>query len=192
MSARATRQPLSPPSGWWGAVLFVATEATVFVALIVTYFYLRLQTTVWPPAGTERPAVLVPLVLTAVLVSTSVPIVGAARAARAGLAARTRALVAAALVVQAAYLAVQAHVFLRDLRHVPAGSSAYAAIYHTLLGTHHLHVALGILFELWLLARLLGGLTPHRITAVRVVAIYWLFVNAMAVLVLFTQISPSL
>jgi heme/copper-type cytochrome/quinol oxidase subunit 3 len=192
MSARATRQPLSPPTGWWGALLFVATEATIFGSLIGTYFYLRFQTKVWPPAGIEPPSVLEPVILTAALVSTTVPIVGAVRAARAGLAGRARALFALAVVIQAAYLAIQAHLFLRDLRDIPADSTSYAAIYHTLLGTHHLHVAIGLLLELWLLARLAGGLTPYRVTATRVVGMYWLFVNAMAVFVLLTQISPSL
>jgi heme/copper-type cytochrome/quinol oxidase subunit 3 len=192
MSARATRQPLSPPTGWWGALLFVATEATIFGSLIGTYFYLRFQTKVWPPAGIESPSVLEPMILTAALVATTVPIVGAVRAARAGLAGRARALFALAFVIQAAYLAIQAHLFLRDLRDIPADSTSYAAIYHTLLGTHHLHVAIGLLLELWLLARLAGGLTPYRVTATRVVGMYWLFVNAMAVFVLLTQISPSL
>ena len=192
MSARATRQPLSPPSGWWGALLFIATEATIFGSLIATYFYLRFQTKAWPPAGIEAPSALEPAILTAALVATTVPVVGGVRAARAGAAGRAQALVGVAFGIQAAYLAIQAHLFLRDLRDIPADSSSYAAIYHTLLGTHHLHVAIGLLLELWLIARLFGGLTPYRVTAARVVGMYWVFVNAMAVFVLFTQISPSL
>ena len=32
------------PSGWWGMVLLIATEATLFLLLIATYFYLRFKT----------------------------------------------------------------------------------------------------------------------------------------------------
>ena len=67
-----------------------------------------------------------------------------------------------------------------------------ASIYHTLLGTHHAHVAIGLLLNLWVLARLLGGLTNYRVVTVRVVSLYWYFVNLLAVCVVFTQISPSL
>jgi heme/copper-type cytochrome/quinol oxidase subunit 3 len=61
-----------------------------------------------------------------------------------------------------------------------------------MLAVHHLHVLVGILLIGWLLVRLLWGLTNYRLTAVRVVALYWYFVIAMAVLVVLTQLSPSL
>ena len=52
---------------------------------------------------------------------------------------------------------------------------------------------LGILLDIgvvgWLL---LSGLSNYRVTGVRAVALYWHVVNAIAVAVLFTQISPSL
>ena len=55
-----------------------------------------------------------------------------------------------------------------------------------------MHVLIGILLCVWLLARLRSGFTGYRVTAVRVVALYWYFVNAVAILVVLTQISPSL
>jgi heme/copper-type cytochrome/quinol oxidase subunit 3 len=70
--------------------------------------------------------------------------------------------------------------------------SSYASIYFTLLGAHHIHVAVGILLELWLVARLLGGMTNYRLIALRAIALYWYFVAALGVAVVFTQISPSL
>jgi heme/copper-type cytochrome/quinol oxidase subunit 3 len=58
--------------------------------------------------------------------------------------------------------------------------------------THHIHVLIGILLNLWIMFRLTGGLTAYRLTGVRAIALYWYFVNVAAVAVVLTQLSPSL
>lgn len=191
-AAAVDRSRRAMPSGWWGVLLFVATEATLFGLMIGSYFYLRFQSAHWPPAGVDKPKVALPLLLTAVLVSTAAPLFAAVGAARRG---RTRAawlLVLLALVVQAAYLGVQVHEFTGDLDKMSPKDTAYASIYFTLLGAHHVHVAIGILLELWLVTRLLSGLNNYRLIALRCVALYWYFVTALGVAVVFTQIYPSL
>jgi heme/copper-type cytochrome/quinol oxidase subunit 3 len=180
------------PTGVWGVILLIATEATLFGTLLASYFYLRLRVVDWPPPGVPRPSVTLPLVLTAALVATSAPIVLAVRAARRGDARAAWLLLAVALAVQGAYLGVQLHLFLSDLDKLAPDRTAYASIYFTLLGAHHFHVAVGILAELWLVSRLLGGLTEYRAVAVRAVGWYWHFVNVVAVLVTVTVLSPSL
>jgi len=181
----------SLPNGVWGAILLIATEATLFGTLFATYFYLRFKTPQWPPAGIEPPSVTLPLVLTGILVCTSGPLFLASRAARAGRVRATWLLLFGALAVQAAYLGVQIHLFGNDLDKFTPDHSAYASIYFTLLGTHHFHVVVGILLEAWLLARLLRGLTDYRVVGVRAVSWYWHFVNLMALFVVGTQLSPS-
>jgi heme/copper-type cytochrome/quinol oxidase subunit 3 len=191
-AAYAERRRRAAPSGWWGVALLIATEATLFGCLIATYFYLALQDRQWPPAGVAAPSVALPLVLTGVLVLTSGPMLLAVRAARLADVARARLWVLLALLVQGAYFGVQMHQYLADLDKFSPSASAYGSIYFTLLGTHHAHVAVGILLNLWLLARLVGGLTNYRLVALRVVAVYWHFVNVAAVCVVLTQLYPSL
>jgi heme/copper-type cytochrome/quinol oxidase subunit 3 len=190
--AASDRTRWALPPGWWGVALFVASETTFFGLMIGSYFYVRFQVTAWPPAGVEKPEVALPLVLTAILASTTVPLIAAVRAGRGGRVALAWVLVLVALIVQSGYLGVQIHEFLSDLATVHPKASAYGSLYITLLGAHHLHVAVGVLMELWLLGRLLGGLTNYRLTALRVIALYWYFVNAVAVAVVFTLIYPSL
>jgi cytochrome c oxidase subunit 3/cytochrome c oxidase subunit I+III len=192
MAAAVDRARRTPAPGWWGVALFVASETTFFGLMIGSYFYLRFQVTHWPPVGIEKPKVALPLILTAILVSTTAPLIAAVRAGRAGRVALAWVLVLLALAVQSAYLGVQVHEFLGDLDKVHPKASSYGSIYITLLGAHHLHVAVGILLELWLLGRLLGGLTNYRLTALRAIGLYWYFVNFVAVVVVFTQIYPSL
>jgi cytochrome c oxidase subunit 3/cytochrome c oxidase subunit I+III len=191
-AAYAERRRRALPSGIWGAALFVATEATLFGSLLATYFFLRFQSVRWPPAGVESPKVALPLALTAALVATTLPVLYADRAARAG---RTRAAwlaVLAALAIQCGYLAVQIILFKDDLNSFSPTASAYGSIYFTIVAAHHVHVLLGILLSFWLVARLSFGMTGYRLIAVRVVVLYWCFVNALAVLVVLTQVSPSL
>jgi cytochrome c oxidase subunit 3/cytochrome c oxidase subunit I+III len=179
------------PNGWWGMALLMATEAAFFGSLIGTYFYLRYTNTGWPLGGIEAPAVALPLVLTAALVTSSVPMALAAGAALRGRLGAAWLAVLAALLIQGGYLAVQIVEYLHDLDKFTPSSNAYGSIYFTLLGAHHIHVVVGVLMDLWLLARLTGGLTAHRVKAVRAIALYWHVVNAIAIFVVATQVSAS-
>jgi len=192
IAARVDRGRRTQPNGWWGMALFVAGEATLFGSLIATYFYLRLSNDVWPPAGIEPPSVTLPLVLTGILIAGVVPMWGALRAARAGLAARAWVLLAIAFAIQATYLGLQIHLFVSDYNDFQPTGSSYGSVYFTLLGVHHAHVALGLLFDVWLLGKLAGGMTNYRLVALRAISLYWFFVAAIAVPVVFTQLYPSL
>jgi len=191
-SATVAKRRLSMPGGWWGAVLLVATEATLFASLFATYYFLRFNTAQWPPPGVPEPKVTLPLILTGVLLASAVPVLLGSRAARAGNVRLAWLLFLVALLVQGAYLGVQIHEFLGDLDRFSPHDSAYASIYFTLLGVHHAHVAVGMLIELWLLWKLLGGLTRYRLVAVRVAALYWSFVSLVGIGVVLTQVYPAL
>jgi heme/copper-type cytochrome/quinol oxidase subunit 3 len=193
-AARAAQQRAAQPSGWWGMALFLCAEATLFGGLIATYFYLDFGSREgWPPAGIARPATLAPSLLTAILVATSLPVALAARRARAGARSSCMAAIAVAMAVQSGYAVYQLHVFVDELHKFAPQGSAYGSIYYTLLGVHLAHVIVGVLLSagtLGFLAR--AGLTNYRLIGVRSLALYWHVVNALAVAVLLTQLSPSL
>jgi cytochrome c oxidase subunit III len=191
-AARVERQRRAMPSGWWGMALLIATEATLFGSLIASYFYLRFQAAAWPPAGTPTPSVALPLVLTAILLASTVPVYAAVRAAADGRVGRAAALVVLAAAVQGAYLGLQIHLFADDLASFSPAANAYGSIYFTLLGIHHAHVAVGLVLDAWIVGKLLRGLTNYRMIALRVIALYWYFVALVGVAVVFTQLYPSL
>jgi heme/copper-type cytochrome/quinol oxidase subunit 3 len=97
-----------------------------------------------------------------------------------------------AAAVQCGYLATQIVLYLGDLHKFSPRDTAYGSIYFTLLMTHHVHVLVAILLTLWMALRLARGLTAYRLNAVRAIAIYVYFVNAAAIFVVLTQLSPSL
>jgi cytochrome c oxidase subunit III len=182
--AVADRKRLGYPSGWWAMLLLIASETALFTLLIGAYYYLRFHNPEWPPAGDPEPKLVVPLALTVVLVVTSVPMQLAVRAARAVALGRARALLALALVVQAGYLAMQLDLYVDDLHKAGPSRDAYESAYFTLLGAHHAHVCVGLLLTAWLLGKLAFGLSRYRLIALRAVALYWHFVNALALVVL--------
>jgi len=191
-AARVERARRALPNGWWAAVLFVATEGALFGSVLASNFYLRLKAAQWPPPGVPQPHVALPVALTAVLVATSIPMEAAVRAAGRGRAGAAWRLIAAAALVQGAYLGVQIASFADDLHKFDPRDTAYGSAYFTSLGLHHAHVALGLLLDLWIIGRLLGGLTNYRLIGVRVIALYWHFVNVIAIAVTLTVISPKL
>lgn len=192
-TAPATHAPRSQPSGIWGMALFLCAETMLFAGLISSYFYLDFRAREWPPPGVTHPEVLDPSILTAVLVATSVPMALAAGRAKTGEQRGTISMIALAVVVQCGYLAYQLHQLVGELHTLHPQSGAYASAYLALLGLHHAHVLLGILIDLGLLFWLaVSGLSDYRVTGVRALALYWHVINAIAIAVLITEISPSL
>jgi cytochrome c oxidase subunit III len=194
MSARAiTVTPEEPrSSGWWGMLLFLATEATLFGVLIATYFYLRFKTPDWPPDGIADPKILRPLVFTAILVFTSLPMQISVMAARAGRHGLLAANVLAALLIGALYLWLQSDLLRKNAASFTPRTNAYGSIYYTLSVAHAAHVFAGLLLNAWLLSRVWARITVYRLNGVQAVALYWHVVNALAILVVLTVLSPSL
>ncbi len=190
--AAATRARTGLPAAVWGMLILIASEATLFAAFIAVYFYLRFTSPEWPQDGLAAPKWIVPLIMLAVLVSTSIPMHYASVAARAGRLAATRVFLLGALIVQAGYLAYEIHDYRDQLHAVEIGRNAYTSIYYTLLGADHAHVALGILFDVWLLLKLTTGITTYRANAAQAIAWYWHAVNAITVAVILTLLSANL
>jgi heme/copper-type cytochrome/quinol oxidase subunit 3 len=173
-------------------VVFVATETTLFATMIGSYFDLRFRTPQWPPPGVPDPKLTLPLILMGALVATSIPVQLGSTFAMRGRARAAQLMFLVAIAVQAAYLGLQIHLFADDLSKFSPQGSAYGSIYFTLLGTHHLHVLVGILLELWLVLRLFSGTTRYRGVGAQATAVYWHAVNVLAIAVTLVQLSPSL
>ena len=182
MSAVARAERLSRQNGWWGMLVFVVSEATLFGCLLGSYFFLRFQSLEWPQGGIEPKNPVVPLILLGALVATSLPLQLACVAGRSGRTGLARLLVVPALVVQAGYLAYGSYDLRADLERFVPQDNAYASIYYTLLGADHAHLALGLLLSAWIVLRPSG---------LRAVVLYWHAVNAITIAVVATILSPS-
>ncbi len=183
---------LERSNGWWGMLIFLATETTLFGTIVGSYFFLRLNTTEWPPPGTPEPRVVAPALLTVLLLSATLPLRTSLTAARRGRRGRAVAMLLAAAAIQTAYLAAQIDLYARDLTHFKPQASGYASIYYTLLTVAHFHVFLGLLLDAWIITRLSTRLTRYRIAGLHVVTLYWYVINGLAVVVTLVEVSPRI
>jgi heme/copper-type cytochrome/quinol oxidase subunit 3 len=179
------------PNGWYGMVVLIAAEGALFGTFIGTYVYLSFHAPAWPPDGIAAPSATAPLVLSLVLVASTVPMALAVRAGRRDGVAAAIGWVALAFVVQAVYLGFQIHLYVDDLARFKPQTDAYGSIYFALLGLHHVHVAAGLLLDLWLFLRLPRGFTPYRRTALSAIALYWYFVAVAGLAVTATILSAT-
>jgi heme/copper-type cytochrome/quinol oxidase subunit 3 len=171
-------------------VLVIATESTLFLLLLATYFYLRFKTGgEWPPSGRD-PSIAKPLLATVVLVASSVPLAFAARAADRLDRSRMRVSLLVGALLGVAFLIFQDVLIHQSLDQFGPRDNAYGSIFYTLLGLHAVHVAVGIVLALWAFLRT-WRLDRTAIVTVKVTTLYWHFVNVIAVLVfLVLYISP--
>lgn len=180
------------PTGWWGAVVFVTTEATLFGTLVGTYIYLRLQNEHWPPSQLPKLPVLTPALLTAVLLLTSIPMHIASRAAGEGRRRTAWRATAAAFAVQLGYLVWALHDFVHTIEVYDPHQSAWASVLVTLLAVDHLHVLAGVLLSAWFVLRISTRLTRYRVAGLQSAAFYWHAVNVITLVVLAVQLSTRL
>jgi heme/copper-type cytochrome/quinol oxidase subunit 3 len=192
MTAGAQEVRLLPPGrmthrevGYWGMVLFCFTEAALFAYLLSSYFYLGVSNAFWPPAGVERPKLQKPLIMTALLLSSSIVLFFAEKAREHGKKRPYFAGVTVTILLGLGFLAFQFAEYREKLRHMPPRSHAYASIFYLITGFHGSHVALGLLLLIWtLLADGRGRLSVDAPLAVKNASLYWHFVDGVWLVIL--------
>ncbi len=168
--------------GWWALVMSLLVDGSLLASLVFSSFYLWLGTDAWPPDGigigiASWPASLAALVL---LLACAAATRLAARALRQGAPARAARRWALTALLGAAFIAAHA----RAMAPTGApGNHAYASVAWTLAGFHAAHVALAILFALFVAARLRQGLvSAGRPLEARITAALWRYTVAQGLL----------
>ncbi len=177
--------------GTWAMAMFIVTEATLFVCLFFAYFYLGHIAPVWPPEPPELPLALAMLVL---LLASSGVLHWGERRARQGLVGQARAATALTALMGAAFLGLQTIEYRQHLERLRPSSNAYGSIFYTITSIHAIHVGLGVLMLLFVVA--LPDITdamrpPHR--PLHNAAMYWHFVDLVwLVIVGLLYVAPNI
>ncbi len=180
----AVTEKISQSPMYMGMILFLISEAFLFGSLFWTYYYLRAENPVWPPAGVHLDVVLASI-NTAILLSSSVTIWWAGRAIRQG---REKSLawgLAVTMLLGITFLGIT--IFEWTHEDFSPWTSAYGSIFYTLTGFHALHVLGGVLLILALLTRTLKNrITPAKFGAVEIGSLYWHYVDLIWIIVFTT------
>jgi len=182
----------SRSTSWWGMVLFIVTEATLFLLLFVSYFYLRFRAVHWPIGDVEPPKLALPGAMTAVLLGSSVPMFWAELGIKKGNVRRLEAGLAASAALGVGFLVLMGVEYAQDLKDFTPRTNAYGSIFYLITGLHGAHVCIGLMMNGFTQLRAwLGHFDAHRHAAVQNAALYWHFVDALWVLImLIVYLSP--
>jgi cytochrome c oxidase subunit III len=159
---------------WWATMGVIAIEGTVFVMMLVTYFYLRSRAEMWP-LGVQPPELMWGTINTVIMLLSVIPNHWAKRAAKRHDLAATRFALVLALALAAAFLIVRIFEFMTlNCRWY---TNAYGSAVWTLLGLHTTHLVTDFL-DSTVLAVLLftGPFEGKRFVDVFENALYWDFV----------------
>ena len=204
MSQAVDRLPSSLPHtahgprayGWWGMAWLIATEATLFAMLIASYFYLRFRSAPeWPPSPIEAPELALPLVMSAILLSSSIPVHFAELAIKKGNVRGLRVGLAIGALLGATFLGITWGIEWPEALHrFTPRTNAYGTMYFTVTGFHGAHVVVGLLLSVWTQVRAWkGAFSAERHLTVQNFTMYWHFVDAVWIAVFLTiYLSPHL
>ena len=169
----------NPKLGIW---LFLASEVMLFGSLFSAYALLRTGAPSWP----DQSAVLsVPFATlnTVILISSSITMVLAWVAARAGLLPRFRLYMGLTLLLGAGFMVVKGIEYADKFSHglVPATDN-FLGLYFTMTGVHAIHVLAGMIVNAYYLGpgASMFRTDPARFTnRIEIAGIYWHFVDVV-------------
>jgi cytochrome c oxidase subunit III len=177
VSTRSATLHQRPSPLLFGVVLFLASELMFFGGLFAAYYFLRAQSSPWPPRDVELDTLLVGIA-TALLVTSSITMQAGTVRLRRGDRHETVRWLVATLVLGAAFLAIQLFDYSRAGFEI--GSHAYGTLFYAMTGFHGLHVLAGLLLMLVVLARLPAtNSTEVDLTTTEAATYYWHFVDAV-------------
>lgn len=175
-------QVVDQDRGTWGILLFITTEAMLFVMLFVAYFYLEKGNDRWKVEQPPKLHYALPM-LAVLLISSGVVHWGEQqlkkqrpRAARAAL--------GGTILLGLLFLGLTYFDDVEHLQTLTPRSDAYGSIFYTIVSLHGLHVVVGLLMLLWVFFLRQwepAQHSPHR--PYHNASLYWHFVDLVWVFV---------
>ena len=170
--------------GTWGMLLFILTEAMLFVSLFFSYYLLGRDAPQWPPEDLA-PGFKFSSWMTLALVSSSIVLEWGNRLAKRNRNGPARVAVGVTILLGAVFLALQYFEYSERLKHVQPDSGAYGSIFYIITGLHAAHLLLGMLMLAYVLClqRIEKSFKPpHR--PLHNAALYWHFVDVVWIFII--------
>ena len=173
-----------------GMMLFIASEVMFFAALFAAYFNVKASAPEFPPAGTEFiDPVGLPLIVTAILLTSSLTMQWATSRIRRGDRTGMNRAIAITLTLGIIFLFLQVYDYYVLVTEDSFGidSGVYGTLFFTMTGFHGAHVLGGVIGLAVILSRgVQGQFSKRHHVAVEAVHYYWHFVDVVWVLLFLT------
>jgi cytochrome c oxidase subunit 3 len=166
------------PLTFWATLSMLVMEGTMFVVLLVSYFFLRSRVPDWPPGPTSPPDLLWGTINTAVILASCVPNYLAERAAQRLDLRRVRLWMIVTLAFAVVFALVRVCEF--GALNCSYDQNAYGSIVWLNMGFHTTHLLTDMVDTVVLIALMFAGpIEGKRFVDVSENCIYWYFVVAM-------------
>jgi len=161
--------------------LFLLSDAVTFAALLFGYGYLRTASSDWPTPFKFNPSILNVMIMTIVLITSSLTMLGAVDAAKLGDKLKAKRFLWSTILLGVIFAGLHIREWLSlidegvRLFQNPWGSPLFGAAFFSITGMHLLHVTCGFV-AIAVVSRLY---TRGRLTAghVETMGLYWHFVD---------------
>lgn len=161
-----------------GMLVFIASEAVLFLTLIVTFAVVRSGYPEWPPLDQPRLPVTMSFFNTLVLLGSGAAMFGAWRSIRRGLVASSRRLLNTATLLGILFLVVQGVEWIRLIDFgLTVTQNIYGAVFYVMIGMHALHVFIAVLGLLYVSRKFgKGAYTREAHDGLTMGGMFWGFV----------------
>ena len=169
--------------GTFGMVLFIATEATLFIVMFFVYFYIAKGTERWKVE--EPPKLHYSLPMLGVLLTSSAVLYWGEQQVKKGKKSAGRMAMFGTMALGLLFLALTYLEDTEHLLHLTPRTDAYGSIFYTITSIHGIHVVLGLLMMTWV--QLLPRWEPRQRSPHRPyhnAALYWHFVDTVWVFII--------
>ncbi|MDE2848821.1 MAG: cytochrome c oxidase subunit 3 [Gemmatimonadota bacterium] len=161
-----------------GMLVFIASEAVLFLTLIVTFAVVRSGYPEWPPSDQPRLPAMVSFFNTLVLLGSGAAMFGAWRSIRRGLVPHSRRMLNTATLLGILFLVVQGVEWIRLIDFgLTVSRNIYGAVFYVMIGMHALHVFIAVLGLLYVSRRFgKGAYTREAHDGLTMGGMFWGFV----------------
>ena len=180
-AANMEPSPYAIPSRKLAMWLFILSDACTFGAILFAYGYLRTASADWPTPFKFYPSILNVIIMTFVLITSSLTMLGAVDASKAGDKSKTVRWMAMTMVLGAIFAILHIREWASmigegvRLFQNPWGSPLFGASFFGITGLHLLHVTGGIVALIAVGLRYKGG--RYNADDMEVLGLYWHFVD---------------
>ena len=173
--ALVEQSPYAIPSRKFTMWLFIISDAVTFGSLLFAYGYIRVSTTNWTRPF-ETGSVVNVVIMTVVLITSSLTMLGAVDASKAGDKGKSMRFLYSTMLLGAIFAILHVREWFELIqRGTTLGSGLFGQTFFTITGLHLLHVISGVIALLVVATKYSRGrLTPSH---VETTGLYWHFVD---------------